>query len=226
MKILIADDHEAVIWGLRTYLKEQFSFISLAETRVAEQILNMLATEKTDILVFDIAMSGIRNLQFLSSIRKAYPNLGIVVYTQLKAGFKPHVLAAGADAFVFKKDDLQVLFQAIEQLQIRPRWKNTYGKSQTDNLWTVQKRHAFNKLSSREMEIMLLLFQGKKNKEISALTGLAPTSISTYKNRCFEKMEMNNLMDLRDLYWFVSETEQRSRKRKDSTRQTQIRTKR
>jgi len=69
MKILIADDHEAVIWGLRTYLKEQFSFISLAETRVAEQILNMLATEKTDILVFDIAMSGIRNLQFLSSTR-------------------------------------------------------------------------------------------------------------------------------------------------------------
>lgn len=50
---------------------------------------------------------------------------------------------------------------------------------------------------------MLLLFQGKKNKEISALTELAPT-ISTYKNRCFEKMEMNNLMDLRDLYWFVS----------------------
>lgn len=203
MKILIADEHDITILGLKTCLKERFHFVSFTEAKTCEQTWQSLSEECPDLLILDIAMNGARNIEFMHQIRAAYPRLGIIVYTMLEERYGTYVLASGADAFVLKRHNFETLFYNIENIWIK-RKRNNCKERLIPRFPLRSKKNAFEKLSRREMEVMLLLFEGRRNKEISMITGLAPTSVTTYKNRFLEKLGSDNLMELRDLYWFYA----------------------
>lgn len=199
-QVLIADDHAIVRYGTSLVIKELLPAGTVREAHSFDQALKLLDTDHFDLMVLDINIPGGNNLQMIDVIKLRQPHVKILIFSGYDEQlYALRYLQAGADGYVVKQAPEKELKTAIQTIQNNDKYISPAVKQHLLNQLTTKKASSgnpLNGLSNREMEVMQLLIKGASVAEISTALSLQISTVSTYKSRIFEKMEVSNIVDL------------------------------
>ena len=195
--VLIIDDHPIVRRGLKQVLQDEPDF-SIVEAGDAREALNEINQHPFDLVIADIDLPGMNGIELLKAIKQQHkhtPVLMLSVYPEDQVAVR--VLRAGASGFLSKET-------APEQLVVAIRKILNGGKHISErvadllvmNLGTVGERSLHEKLSDREFQILSLFGEGKTVKQIAESLSLSVPTVSTYRARILNKMEMKTTAEL------------------------------
>lgn len=197
-KILIADNHSAVRMGMKFLLSTLYTHTDIQQASTFTEVLELISQDSFDLIVLDIAITGRTNPEMISTIRKKQPNVFVLVFSGLDEQlYALRYMEAGANGFLSKNSTEEEHKIAI--YSVLSSGKYISRKVQDKLLISAFEKKSlnpFDNLSSREMQIMLLLSEGKWTKEIATILNLKLSTISTFKARIFEKLDVNNSVDL------------------------------
>ena len=192
--ILLVDDHDLVRAGLKSILESNENFQIVAEKASGEEALDYLQSESVlpDVVLMDINMPGIGGIETTRRIHYRFPEIKVIAVTALQeAPFPAQLIKAGASGYVTKGSDARVMFDAINSVLDGNQYLGQEVSESDDN--------PFASLSDREMQVMLMVTQGHGNQYISDSLFLSPKTISTYRHRVFEKLNVANDVELTHL---------------------------
>lgn len=195
---LIADDHSIVRNGLAMLIKSTFDSAILYQAADFEEILNQVTAIPIHLLVLDINFPEGNTLQLLPKLKEIRPEMKIAIFTSYEEdSYALRYIKSGADAYLSKLLNPQEIQNALQKILQEGRFLNTSLQIKLLDSITLNKPiNPLETLSDREMEIALLLVKGYGNLEISNELDLKPTTVSTYKNRLFEKLGVKNIPEL------------------------------
>lgn len=195
---LIADDHSIVRNGLAMLIKSTFDSAILYQAADFEEILNQVTAIPIHLLVLDINFPEGNTLQLLPKLKEIRPEMKIAIFTSYEEdSYALRYIKSGADAYLSKLLNPQEIQNALQKILQEGRFLNTsLQKKLLDSITLNKPINPLETLSDREMEIALLLVKGYGNLEISNELDLKPTTVSTYKNRLFEKLGVKNIPEL------------------------------
>lgn len=161
-------------------------------------IRDILLTKEVDILILDLEMDGLSSIFEVKSILKNFNKTKIIIYSDLSEQvYAPNAIKAGVSGFISKKEKLETLGQAIVKVSQGKIILNETVKKNLDLIAKQKKsERLYRKLSNREVEVLRYLSDGKKNNEIAVILNLNEKTISTYKLRLLQKLNVTNLVDL------------------------------
>lgn len=198
IKVCLADSHPVVHYGVKSYFKDHDNISIAANVGSFLMIRDILLTKEVDILILDLEMEGLSSIFEVKSILKNFPKTKIIIYSDLSEQvYAPNAIKAGVSGFISKKEKLETLGQAIIKVS---QGKIILDENVKKNLDLIAKQkkgeRLYRKLSNREVEVLRYLSDGKKNNEIAVILGLNEKTISTYKLRLLQKLNVTNLVDL------------------------------
>ncbi len=195
-KILVVDDHVAVLHGLRLMLQSEFPSASIVAVDSAQAALNEAAQGDLGLAIVDLSLGGRNGLDLLRELRAISPATPIVVYTmhpESQVGVR--ALQAGANGFVTKDQPAEELFEAIRTVLSGRRF---VSPALADALaaFVAQPANPLDLLSTREHQILVMIAQGRTPTEISDELNLSIKTVSTYRTRVLEKLKLHSTADL------------------------------
>jgi DNA-binding NarL/FixJ family response regulator len=198
IKICIADSLPVVSQGLQSYFQGNTRMEVVASAKNLEALLSVLNNKRCDILLLDVELDGLSSIRDIKSLLKDFPETKIVLFTGVSEQmYAPTAIKAGVSAYISKKSDLKELESAIAKVTEGKVVFSEAVKKSIDILSKGKKsERLFKKLSTREIEVLRYLNDGKKNKEVAQILGLDEKTISTYKLRLLAKLNVTNLVDL------------------------------
>ena len=198
IKICIADSLPVVSQGLQSYFQGNTRMEVVASAKNLESLLNVLNNKRCDMLLLDVELEGLSSIRDIKSLLKDFPETKIVLFTNVSEQmYAPTAIKAGVSAYVSKRSDLKELEGTISKvLEGKVVFSETVKKSIEMLSKGKKSERLFKKLSTREIEVLRYLNDGKKNKEVAQILGLDEKTISTYKLRLLAKLNVTNLVDL------------------------------
>lgn len=198
IKICVADNQPIVQYGLKNYFEGKSNFSIVGNVKTFDAILETIENRFFDILIVDLDLDGFSTINMIKSFVKNYLNTKVLIFSGLTENmYAPNAIKAGASAFVSKNNDLETLEDAIIRVQNGEVFYSQEVKKKIDLITKqTKKERLYKKLSSREIEVLRFLSSGRKNKEIAATLNLNEKTISTYKLRLLNKLNVTNLVDL------------------------------
>lgn len=204
--ILVADDHSVVRIGLSITLKKLRPQAKIEEASSFRDVLDLIKKERFDLIILDINMPDGTFQQSFEIIKRKQPAAKVLVFSsQDEDVYAIRYLRLGADGYLHKMAAEETINQALERMFSK-------GKYLSDNVQLALIDQSLNRksvvqnpltaLSGRELEIAILLIKGMTLKEIANQLSLHLSTISTYKGRIFEKLEVGSLPELIDVFRF------------------------
>lgn len=195
MNILIADDHAIVRKGLIHLLLEEFPEAEIMEVSKSSEVYALAKKQIWDIILLDISMPGRNGIELLKQLRaegiKA-PILMISMHPEEQ--YAVRVLKAGASGFLNKESATDELLIAIHKLLAGKKYISASVAEQlADNMG---EKPLFELLSDREMQVFQLIASGKTVTEVAEEISLSVNTISTYRTRILEKLNLKNNSEL------------------------------
>lgn len=199
---LIADDHSVVRSGLVIIIKNLYKDALTFQAGSFKEITTVLSDESIDVLILDISFPEGNSLSIISNIKLDFPNLKILMFTSYDEDvYALRYLKAGADGYLSKLSSPAEIEVAVLGMIRDGRYTSAKIKDKIiDSFMFSKPENPLEELSDREMEIATLLVNGMGNLEISTLLKLKATTISTYKTRIFEKLNISNLSSLIQIF--------------------------
>jgi two-component system, NarL family, invasion response regulator UvrY len=196
LKILIADDHPIVRKGLKQILSDEPDIASVGEAQNSREVLERVTQQHWDAVVLDITMPGRSGLEVLSELKRVNPRLPILVlsiYPEDQFGVR--AIKAGAAGYMNKESAPDELVNAIRKIIAGGRY---VSPALAEKLaFVVGSRTASqDHLSLREHQVMLMLVSGKTLSEIAEELTLSVKTVSTYRTRILEKLNLKNNSEL------------------------------
>jgi two-component system invasion response regulator UvrY len=198
IRILVVDDHELVRIALRHILADYPSIKIVAEAGDGETAIRLNREVKPDVALLDVHLPGLSGFEVTSRLKQMNPELGIVILTVHEAApFPGRLLDAGASAYLTKGCPATELVEAIRTVAKGGRHIGA-SVAQQIALTILPGRNVspFDGLSAREMEVLLMLVDGRKMADIAELMHLSPKTVATYKYRIFEKLDTRSDVDM------------------------------
>ncbi|MBT8039050.1 MAG: response regulator [Gammaproteobacteria bacterium] len=198
IRLLVVDDHELVRIGLRHILADYPSIIIAGEAGEGEVALRMNRHLKPDVVLLDVCLPGLSGFEVTRRLKQASPRVGVIILTvHERAPYPERLLEAGASAYLTKGCAATELVQAIETVARGGRHIGSgIAQKMALNVLPGRQRSPFDGLSSREMEVLLMLTDGKKVADIAQTMHLSPKTVATYKYRIYEKLNTRNDVDM------------------------------
>ncbi len=198
MRILLVESHEIFREGLIKILGNQPGFEIIGSANDFKEIYSNEIISKAELVLFSTEFIGKNELEFIRDLVFKLPKLKILVMSeQLSERFAVSSIKAGASGFISKKTMSTELVDAIKKVSSGQKYVEPYlsiinSSWRTDEIGSL----LYNKLSDRELEVMILLAKGYKISKIAGDLSLSINTISTYKKRILEKLEMNSTADI------------------------------
>jgi two-component system response regulator FimZ (fimbrial Z protein) len=196
--VCLADNYPVIHYGVKTYFKDHPEISVVSNVVNFLMVADALRNKEINVLIIDLELDGLKSIFELKTIIKNFPNTKVLVFSSLNEQiYAPNAIKAGASGFIHKSKKLETLGSTIVNVnQGIIMMSDTLKK----NLEIIAKQNKndrlYRKLSSREIEVLRYLCDGKKNNEISKLLELNEKTISTYKLRLLQKLNVTNLVDL------------------------------
>ncbi len=199
MQILLVDDHELFRAGMRSILEQREDIDILAEAANGEEAVEIYRRTPPDLVMMDVNMPGIGGIEATRKILRHDKDARVIAVTVLSDDPFPHqLLDAGASGYLSKGCPAEELFDAIDQVMRGDHYiSNEVARKLT--LANFSNRGAeshLSKLSPREMQVMMMITQGQSTQDISDSLFLSPKTISTYRHRLYEKLDVANDVEL------------------------------
>ncbi len=202
--IMLVDDHDLVRTGVKRLLEDHGKFRIVAEATSGEQALVLIRETHPHVVLMDINMPGIGGLEATRKLLRQKADLKIIVVSMhTDELFPQRILKAGAMGYLTKGSRIDEIVHAIHEVlanrhYITPEIAQRLALSQVDEAGSSP----FNGLSTRELQVMLLMMDGKKTNEISEQLCLSPKTISTYRHRLHDKVGVKTDVELARLALF------------------------
>lgn len=193
-RVLIVDDHRIVREGLRRILSEARDIEFAGEASTGEEALGLMKEARPDVVLLDLSMPRQGGLETLRDLRRRYPDVHVLVLSMhSEEQFGPRVLAAGASGYLTKESAPEQLLQAVRRVCSGGKFVSPQlAEILASRLGQPIDRAPHETLSSREFEVLCLLAEGKTVGEIGGQLSLSVKTISTYRTRILEKLQLKN----------------------------------
>lgn len=198
IRLLIADDHPIVREGLRRIAAEQPGIAIAAEAASADEALARVRDTTLDVVLLDVSMPGPSFIEVLQTVRRDYPSLRVLVLSvHPEDQWAVRALRAGASGYLTKDHSPEQLVGAIRKVYRGGKYvSTTLAERLATGLGSGGAGATHEVLSDREFEVLRGLGTGLSVKEVGACLGLSPKTISTYRARVLEKMQLRINADL------------------------------
>jgi len=196
--VLIADDHAMVRTGIRHYLEQQDSIGEIAETATGNETLQQLRDGQWDLVILDINMPDRSGIDILRHIRSGYPDTRILVISGFsEKQYAINVLRAGASGYLAKDQAPEEFIRAVRTVLSGRRFVSAaLSEMLVSALDEPTDRPLHAALSQREFQILCKLAVGRSVSEIAQELFISVKTVSTYRSRVLEKMNLETNADL------------------------------
>ncbi|MDA8431392.1 MAG: response regulator transcription factor [Nitrospiraceae bacterium] len=198
IRILIADDHRIVREGLKQILAETPDMIVMDEASNGQEVLGKIWENDFDVVLLDISMPGRSGLDILKQLKSERPRLAVLVLSMYsEEQYAMRALRAGASGYMTKESAPDELIEAIRKVSTGRKYISpTVAEKLAVSLEAKDERPAHENLSDREYQVMCMIASGKTIKSIADELSLSVKTVSTYRTRILEKMQMKNNAEL------------------------------
>ncbi len=198
-KVVIADHHPVTRKGISVLLNATNEYTIVGKVALGSELLKCLEKERPDILILELDIPEINGFHALRSIREEFPKTRIAIFSSHPEEiYALRSIKSGAAGYIPKTSSKEIFLQAIKRISLGGIFLNEQlaaalnSKSVNDN--TIVGR--YKKLSAREIEVLSLLSNGKRNKDIATLLEINEKTVSTYKTRLLKKLNVTSLAEL------------------------------
>jgi DNA-binding NarL/FixJ family response regulator len=196
-RVLIADDHAVVRYGLRALL-ELSGVEVVAEAGEGREALRLARTLEPDVAILDVTMPGLNGIDAAELLREQCPKTHVVILSMHADREHVHrAFAAGASAYLLKGSAHEEVLAAVRAVEVGHRYlsreltpldrADAPGSGKTGPL---------DSLSRREREVLQLVVEGHSSAQIAAIVHLSPKSIDTYRSRLMKKLDVSDVTAL------------------------------
>ena len=198
-KVLVVDDHDLVRLGIIRLLNDVPGICVVAEADSGETSLEKVRQYHPDIVFMDIRMPGIGGLEATRRILAAHPEIKVIVVSAFSDEVYPsRLLNAGASGYITKNADSAEVIMAVQTVIMNKVYVSPTLAQQmvTSNLNGRLDASPFSQLSERELQVAEMITSGRRVSDIADTLHVSPKTINTYKYRIFEKVGVNNDVEL------------------------------
>lgn len=195
MKFLIADDHAIVRKGLAEIIREEFSEVEITEVSNSNDAVEKATHGVWDVILLDISMPGRNGIETLKLLRSNGVNAPVLILSMYsEEQYAIRALKAGASGFLNKETATQELLAAIRRVLLGKKYITHSVAERLADTDTEKQPHDL--LSDRELQVLQLIASGKTVSEIADEISLSVNTISTYRARILEKLQLSNNAEL------------------------------
>ena len=198
IRILVADDHSVVREGIKQILAGQEGLVVEDEAGSGQEVLSRLAEKTYDLILLDISMPGRSGLEILEEIKVMQPKLPVLILSMHpEEQYAVRMLRAGASGYLTKASAPQELISAIQKVSRGGKYVTaSLAEKLAFELDARAEKPLHERLSNREYQVMLMLAAGQSVSEVAEALCLSAKTISTYRARILEKMDMKKNAEL------------------------------
>ncbi|REC77502.1 DNA-binding response regulator [Chryseobacterium elymi] len=197
-RILIADDHFVVRAGTTLILRSAYPKLTIDSAENYGRVKEFLKTNHYDLLLLDIDMPGTKYTEMISELKNIQNDLKILIFSAYDQKIAIQYIRKGAEGYLNKlgtEEDIKNSIKIIlETGYFYPPELIPFIVKNFDEGISIKE------LSLRELQVFELLAKGNGNLEISNHLNLRINTISTFKKRIFQKLKINNIAELIELY--------------------------
>lgn len=203
IKILIADDHQLIIEGIKTLLEDVEGITITDVATNGREVIEKLKYQEVDIILMDIDMPIMNGYEATQLVLKKYPHIKVIALTMYdEKALITKIVNAGASGYILKNIRKEELLKAITKVAngekyfsneilftlSKPELKDIISEKQ-NNIPIVQ-------LTQREIEVLKLITQGLSNKEIGEKLFISPRTVDTHRTNLMQKLNVHNIAGL------------------------------
>jgi two-component system response regulator DegU len=209
INVLIVDDHPLFRQGIRFSLQDESDIKIIGDVSSAEEALQFINVTTPDVLLVDLNLSGMSGLDFVSSIHRTYPSMGVIMLSMYESDEQPfNALRAGAAAYFSKDINPAQLAQAIRRVargeyvindvmfeepkvaqRILTQFRNINRQVATEADVDFS---LFSPLSEREIQVLEKIAAGQSNKEIAEALGISTQTVKNHISSILRKLSLND----------------------------------
>ena len=203
ISVLIVEDHTMVREGLRMMLEMESDMMAVGEARNGREAVALAVDLSPDVILMDIAMPGLNGLEATRQLSRMLPTSKIIILTaHCDDAYVQSAVNSGASGFLLKQDSTHDVCRAIREVHrggihysssISKRFLRINPKSQDRSGKFVRKPSL---LTSREMEVLQLIAEGKANKETASELGISIKTVEKHRGRLMEKLDIHDTAGL------------------------------
>ncbi|GGE77437.1 response regulator transcription factor [Priestia taiwanensis] len=194
ISVLLIDDHEMVRMGVSTYLSLQTDMTVVGEAENGEKGIELALSLRPDIILMDLVMDGIDGIEATKEIMKQWPSAKIIVVTSFLDDEKLYpVIEAGATSYLLKTSRASDIADAIRatyngESVLEPKVTGKMMNMMRNKNTTLPHEE----LTERELEILLLMTEGKSNQEIADELFIALKTVKTHVSNILSKLDVSD----------------------------------
>lgn len=200
--ILLADDHVIIRRGLKVLLDTHFGNCRITECDSVKELMSSISKEEFTHLILDLQLLDGNVIDVIPEIKRTYPNLPVMIYSMSSEEiYGTRTIQMGADSFLSKQSNEH---EVIKALNLFLNGKKYMSQELQDLMHQQQSKKSKTEnplldLSDREISVLNYLLEGESVKEISIRLVLKATTVATYKARIFDKLNVSNIIELRNV---------------------------
>ena len=200
--VLLAEDHQIVREGFRALLEHESDIKVVGEAQNGREAVQLTRKLHPAVVVMDIAMPLLNGLEATRQIRKDFPATKVLVLSaHSDEAYVEKVMALGASGFLLKQTSSHVLAKAIRDVQsgktcYTPPVSGRARERSLDPGATGKPANKANRLSSREVEVLQLIAEGKANKQVAAELGVSFKTVDKHRQHLMAKLDIHDIAGL------------------------------
>jgi len=197
-RILIADDHTILRSGIRAILDTVPEFEIVGEANNGKDAISLVGKLMPDLLLCDLSMPKTNGTEAIQRIRSRYPDIKILVLTVHKTEEYVHAtLKAGANGYILKDDTSEELINALKNLMANKTYLSpsicnevVLGYLADPSKATIT--HSLDQLTTREREVMKLIAEGYKNKNVAEYLSISLKTVEKHRSNMMKKLDLHS----------------------------------
>jgi DNA-binding NarL/FixJ family response regulator len=202
LRIVLADDHSIVRKGLRSVLEAEPGMQVVGEASTGLEAVSVCQREQPHAAIVDIAMPVLNGIDAIPQIRRVSPATAIVILSMHSdETYVLRALGAGARGYLLKdnaEDDVRQALQAVVQGRsfLSPAIQKTLLEDYVRFLRQRGLEDSYELLTDRERQVLQLLAEGRANKEVASLLGLALSTVETHRTNLMQKLNLHSTAEI------------------------------
>jgi len=197
IKIVLADDHALIRAGLRQYVQDTPDIKVVDEADNGAEALKKALSCDYDVLVLDIGMPGVNGLDILKQLKNEKPDAKVLILTvHPEEQYAMRTIKAGASGYLTKDCEQQELISAIKKLAAGGRYISAQFAEKLAFGLIYSEKPLFELLSDREYQVLNMIVRGKRLKDIAEELSLSIKTISSYRARILDKLNLKTNVEL------------------------------
>jgi DNA-binding NarL/FixJ family response regulator len=200
--VLLAEDHHLVREGFRSLLAHETDIEVVGEAATGREALQLTRKLRPAVVLMDIAMPQLNGLEATRQIHREFPGTKVLILSaHSDDAYVKQVIALGAAGFLLKQTSSHVLAAAIRAVQKGDTFfspANSWPTGKLSRMLDPRKRlpKTGNRLSSREVEVLQLIAEGKPNKQVAAELGVSFKTVDKHRQNLMSKLNIHDIAGL------------------------------